>query len=345
MYLVPLFLKTVQNQFAMAKTFAAITGVAGYVPEDILSNADLEKMVDTTDEWITTRTGIKERRILRTPGKATSDMAVEVVKQLLAKTNTSADEIELLICATVTPDMTFPDTANTILDKVGAKNAFGYDINAACSGFLYALTTGAKFIESGMYKKVIIIGADKMSSIVDYTDRTTCIIFGDGAGGVLLEPTEEKSGVIDSVLRSDGSGREFLHMKAGGSLKPASAETVMNKEHYVFQDGKPVFKAAVNGMVNTVKQVLERNELEIDDIDWLVPHQANMRIINSVGDMLDFPKEKVMVNIHKYGNTTAGTLPLCLWEYESKLKKGDKLMLTAFGGGFTWGSTYIIWHY
>lgn len=345
MYLVPLFLKTVQNQFAMAKTFAAITGVAGYVPEDILSNADLEKMVDTTDEWITTRTGIKERRILRTPGKATSDMAVEVVKQLLAKTNTSADEIELLICATVTPDMTFPDTANTILDKVGAKNAFGYDINAACSGFLYALTTGAKFIESGMYKKVIIIGADKMSSIVDYTDRTTCIIFGDGAGGVMLEPTEEKSGVIDSVLRSDGSGREFLHMKAGGSLKPASAETVMNKEHFVFQDGKPVFKAAVNGMVNTVKQVLERNELEIDDIDWLVPHQANMRIINSVGDMLDFPKEKVMVNIHKYGNTTAGTLPLCLWEYESKLKKGDKLMLTAFGGGFTWGSTYIIWHY
>ncbi len=345
MYLVPLFLKTVQNQFAMAKTFAAITGVAGYVPEDILSNADLEKMVDTTDEWITTRTGIKERRILRTPGKATSDMAVEVVKQLLAKTNTSADEIELLICATVIPDLTFPETANTILDKVGAKNAFGYDINAACSGFLYALTTGAKFIESGMYKKVIIIGADKMSSIVDYTDRTTCIIFGDGAGGVLLEPTEEKSGVIDSVLRSDGSGREFLHMKAGGSLKPASADTVMNKEHYVFQDGKPVFKAAVTGMVNTVKQVLERNELEIDDIDWLVPHQANMRIINSVGDMLDFPKEKVMVNIHKYGNTTAGTLPLCLWEYESKLKKGDKLMLTAFGGGFTWGSTYIVWHY
>lgn len=329
----------------MAKTFTAITGIAGYVPEDILSNADLEKMVDTTDEWITTRTGIKERRILRTPGKATSDMAVEVVKQLLEKTNTSPEEIDLLICATVTPDMTFPDTANTILDKVGAKNAFGYDINAACSGFLFALTTGAKFIESGMYKKVIIIGADKMSSIVDYTDRTTCIIFGDGAGGVLLEPTEETSGVIDSVLRSDGSGREFLHMKAGGSLRPASAQTIENKEHFVFQDGKPVFKAAVNGMVITVKQVLERNELEINDIDWLVPHQANMRIINSVGDMLDFPKEKVMVNIHKYGNTTAGTLPLCLWEYESKLKKGDKLMLTAFGGGFTWGSTYIIWHY
>ncbi len=329
----------------MAKTFAAITGVAGYVPDDILSNADLEKMVDTTDEWITTRTGIKERRILRTPGKATSDMAVEVVKQLLAKTNTSPDEIDLLICATVTPDMQFPDTANTILDKVGAKNAIGFDINAACSGFLFALTTGSKFIETGMYKKVIVIGADKMSSIVDYTDRTTCIIFGDGAGGVLLEPTEEKSGVIDAVLKSDGSGREFLHLKAGGSLKPTSAETLKNREHYVFQDGKPVFKAAVNGMVATVRQVLERNGLEINDIDWLVPHQANMRIINSVGDMLDFPKENVMINIHKYGNTTAATLPLCLWEYESKLKKGDKLILTAFGGGFTWGSTYIVWHY
>ena len=329
----------------MGKIFAAITGVGGYVPEDILTNADLEKLVDTTDEWITTRTGIKERHILRTPGKATSDMAVEVVKQLLDKTNTKPEEIELLICATVTPDMSFPDTANTILDKVGAKNAFGYDINAACSGFLYALTTGSKFIESGMYKKVIIIGADMMSSIVDYTDRTTCIIFGDGAGGVMLEPTIDGTGVIDSVLRSDGSGREYLHMKAGGSLKPATAATVANKEHFVFQDGKPVFKAAVNGMVNTVKQVLERNHLNMENIDWLVPHQANMRIINSVGDMLDFPKEKVMVNIHKYGNTTAGTLPLCLWEYESKLKKGDKLMLTAFGGGFTWGSTYLIWHY
>ncbi|MBK9733656.1 MAG: ketoacyl-ACP synthase III [Saprospiraceae bacterium] len=329
----------------MGKIFAAITGVGGYVPEDILTNADLEKLVDTTDEWITTRTGIKERHILRTPGKATSDMAVEVVKQLLYKTNTKPEEIELLICATVTPDMSFPDTANTILDKVGAKNAFGFDINAACSGFLYALTTGSKFIESGMYKKVIVIGADMMSSIVDYSDRTTCIIFGDGAGGVMLEPTNDGTGVIDSVLRSDGSGREYLHMKAGGSLKPATVETVANKEHFVFQDGKPVFKAAVNGMVNTVKQVLERNHLNMEEIDWLVPHQANMRIINSVGDMLDFPKEKVMVNIHKYGNTTAGTLPLCLWEYESKLKKGDKLMLTAFGGGFTWGSTYLIWHY
>jgi len=329
----------------MAKILAAITGVGGYVPDDVLTNADLEKMVDTTDEWITTRTGIKERRILRTPGKATSDMGLEVVRQLLEKTGTKPEEIDLLICATVTPDTTFPDTANTILDKAGAKNAFGFDINAACSGFLFALTTGAKFIESGMYKKVIVIGADKMSAIVDYSDRSTCIIFGDGAGGVLLEPNIEGNGVIDAILKSDGSGREFLHMKAGGSLKPATPETVANKEHFVFQDGKPVFKAAVTGMVTTVNQVLARNNMTTEDIDWLVPHQANMRIINSVGDMLDFPMDKVMVNIHKYGNTTAGTLPLCLWEYESQLKKGDNLMLTAFGGGFTWGSLYLKWAY
>ncbi|MBP6539810.1 MAG: beta-ketoacyl-ACP synthase III [Saprospiraceae bacterium] len=329
----------------MAKILAAITGVGGYVPDDVLTNADLEKMVDTTDEWITTRTGIKERRILRTPGKATSDMGLEVVRQLLEKTGTKPEEIDLLICATVTPDTTFPDTANTILDKAGAKNAFGFDINAACSGFLFALTTGAKFIESGMYKKVIVIGADKMSAIVDYSDRSTCIIFGDGAGGVLLEPNTEGNGVIDAILKSDGSGREFLHMKAGGSLKPATPETVANKEHFVFQDGKPVFKAAVTGMVNTVNQVLARNNMTTEDIDWLVPHQANMRIINSVGDMLDFPMDKVMVNIQKYGNTTAGTLPLCLWEYESQLKKGDNLMLTAFGGGFTWGSLYLKWAY
>lgn len=329
----------------MAKILAAITGVGGYVPDDVLTNADLEKMVDTTDEWITSRTGIKERRILRTPGKATSDMGLEVVRQLLEKTGTKPEEIDLLICATVTPDTTFPDTANTILDKAGAKNAFGFDINAACSGFLFALTTGTKFIESGMYKKVIVIGADKMSAIVDYSDRSTCIIFGDGAGGVLLEPNSEGNGVIDAILRSDGSGREFLHMKAGGSLKPATPETVANKEHFVFQDGKPVFKAAVTGMVTTVNQVLARNNMTTEDIDWLVPHQANMRIINSVGDMLDFPMDKVMVNIHKYGNTTAGTLPLCLWEYESQLKKGDNLMLTAFGGGFTWGSLYLKWAY
>ena len=324
---------------------AAITAVGGYVPDFVLSNKVLETMVDTNDEWITTRTGIKERRILKEEGKGTSFLAIKAAQDLIAKANIDPLEIDMVIMATATPDMPVASTGVYVATEIGATNAFAYDLQAACSSFLYGMSTAAAYIQSGRYKKVLLIGADKMSSIIDYTDRATCIIFGDGAGGVMLEPTEEKSGVIDSVLRSDGSGREFLHMKAGGSLKPASAETVLNKEHFVFQDGKPVFKAAVNGMVNTVKQVLERNELEIDDIDWLVPHQANMRIINSVGDMLDFPKEKVMVNIHKYGNTTAGTLPLCLWEYESKLKKGDKLMLTAFGGGFTWGSTYIIWHY
>lgn len=328
----------------MAKVTAAITGTGGYVPEDVLSNADLEKMVDTNDEWITTRTGIKERRILRTPGMATSDMAVEAVKKALQKSGTRPEEVEMLICATVTPDTTFPDTANTILHKLGAKNSFGFDINAACSGFLYALTTGAKFVESGMYKKVVVVGADMMSSIVDYTDRATCIIFGDGAGAVLLEPVTDGTGLIDSILRSDGSGREYLHMKAGGSLKPASAETVARREHYVYQDGKPVFKAAVNGMVSTVQQLLERNNLSVADIAWLVPHQANIRIINTVGEYLGFPPEKVMVNIHKYGNTTAATLPLCLWEYQNKLHWDDYLVLTAFGGGFTWGSTLLKWH-
>lgn len=340
-----IFRHQIEIKIFMTKISAAITGVGGFVPQTILTNADLERMVDTTDEWITTRTGIRERRILREPGKATSDMAVEAVTQLLQKTGTRPEEVDMLICATVTPDTTFPDTANTILHKVGAKNAFGYDLNAACSGFLYALTTGAKFIESGMHKKVVIVGADMMSSIVDYSDRSTCIIFGDGAGAVLLEPAQDGTGIIDSILRSDGSGREYLHMKAGGSLKPASPETVAGKEHYVFQDGKPVFKAAVNGMVSTVKQLLERNNLTINDISWLVPHQANIRIISSVGDTLGFPEEKVMVNIHKYGNTTAATLPLCLWEYESRLKKNDLLVLTAFGGGFTWGSTLLKWHY
>jgi 3-oxoacyl-[acyl-carrier-protein] synthase III len=329
----------------MSQIRAAITAVGGYVPEDKLTNADLEKMVDTNDEWITTRTGIKERRILRTPGKATSDMGVEVVKQILEKSGTDASEIDMLICATVTGDMVFPDTANMILDKVGAKNAYGFDINAACSGFLYALNTATKFIETGTVKKLIVVGADMMSSIVDYEDRTTCILFGDAAGGVLLEPSTDGTGVIDSILKADGSGREFLHMKAGGSLKPASVETVMAREHYAYQEGKSVFKAAVNGMVSTSKQLMERHNVSIDELDWVVPHQANMRIISSVSDMLDVPKEKVMVNIHKYGNTTAATIPLCLWEYESQLKKGDDVILTAFGGGFTWGSIYLRWHY
>lgn len=330
----------------MPRARAVITSVGGFVPEDILSNQDLEKMVETTDEWITSRTGIKERRILKGEGKATSYMGVQIVEEIIQKSGITPDEIDMLICATVTGDMIFPDTANTILDKVGAKNAFGYDINAACSGFLFALTTATKFIESGTFKKVIVLGIDMMSSIINYTDRTTCIIFGDGGGGVLLEPSEEEGyGIIDSILKADGSGRAYLHMKAGGSLKPPSMDSVLANEHYVYQDGKPVFKAAVTGMVTTIKELLVRNNLDMEEINWLVPHQANMRIINSVAEMLDFPKEKVMINIHKYGNTTAGTLPLCLWDYEKRLKKGDKIILSAFGGGFTWGSTYIVWNY
>lgn len=327
----------------MSKTKAAITGVAGYVPPYVLTNKELETMVETSDEWISSMTGIKERRILK-DGKATSDMGAEIVNQLLQKTGTDLDEVEMIICATVTPDMTFPDTANTIADKAGIKNAFGYDINAACSGFLYALNTGAMHIETGRYKKIIVLGIDMMSSIIDYTDRRTCIIFGDGGGGVLLEPGTDY-GVEDAILKSDGSGRQYLHMKAGGSLKPASAETVAAGEHYVYQEGRPVFKAAVTGMTTTMTQLLEKNNLSHDDITWLVPHQANMRIIDSVANMVDFPKEKVMINIHKYGNTTAGTLPLCLSDYESQLKKGDKILLTAFGGGFTWGTMYLTWAY
>jgi len=328
----------------MGNIKAAITGVAKYVPDTLLTNADLEKIVDTTDDWITSRTGIKQRHIFKEEGKATSDMAVRMVEKLLKKTNTSADEIDLLICATITPDMSFPDTANTICSKVGIKNAFAFDINAACSGFLFGLTTGAKFIESGSHKKVVIIGVDFMSSIIDYTDRTTCVIFGDGGGAVLLEPNEEY-GIEDSIFKGDGNGRQYLHMKAGGSLKRPSAETIEAGDHFVFQDGRPVFKAAVNGMTQTFKSLLKRNKLKQEDVDWLVPHQANMRIINSVADMLEFPKEKVMINIQNYGNTTAGTLPLCLADYESKLKKGDNVVLTAFGGGFTWGSTLLTWAY
>ncbi len=302
-------------------------------------------MVDTNDEWIRSRTGVEERRILKEPGKATSDMGVEAVKGLLEKTGTTLDEVDMLICATVTPDFPFPDTANVICDKLGIKNAFCYDINAACSGFLFALTTAAKFVESGSHKKVVVVGADMMSSIIDYEDRSTCIIFGDGCGAVLLEPTEEAVGIQDSMLRSDGMGRHYLHQKAGGSLHPATQETVAAKEHYVFQNGRPVFKAAVSGMSDVVTQVMERNALTAENMAWLVPHQANIRIIEAVSRMADFPMEKVMVNIQKYGNTTAGTLPLCLWDYEDKLKKGDNIILTAFGGGFTWGAVYLKWAY
>lgn len=329
----------------MSTIRAAITAIAGYVPETLLTNADLEKMVDTNDEWITTRTGIKQRHILKEEGKATSDMGAEAVKELLKKSGTKPSDVELLICGTVTGDMIFPDTANTICDKAGIKNAFGFDINAACSGFLYSLTTAAKFIESGTYKKVIVVGADMMSSITDYTDRTTCVIFGDGAGAVLLEATNEDLGLVDSLLRADGSGRQYLHMKAGGSLHPASIETVQNREHFAYQEGRTVFKYAVNGMVSTMKEVMERNGLIRDDIHWVVPHQANKRIIEHVGKMFDFPSERVMMNIENYGNTTSATIPLALRDYESQLKKGDNLLLTAFGGGFTWGTTYLKWAY
>ena len=329
----------------MSKITAAITAVGGYVPETKLTNAELEKMVDTNDEWIRTRTGISERRILKGEGKATSDLAVPAIQEILRKKNLDPKEIDCIICATVTPDMLFPSTANIISDKVGATNAFSYDILAACSGFLFALTTGATLIESGRYKKVIVVGADKMSSIVDYTDRTTCIIFGDGGGAVLLEPSTDENGILDSILRSDGSGRNFLHMKGGGSLNPASVETVLAKQHFIFQDGQPVFKFAVKGMADVSAELLERNQLTGDDIAWLVPHQANLRIIDATANRMGLSKDKVMIKIQKYGNTTAGTLPLCLWDWEKQLKKGDNIVLAAFGGGFTWGATLVKWAY
>ena len=329
----------------MGKTIASIAGVQGYTPDYVLTNKELETMVDTSDEWISTRTGIKERRILKEEGKATSDMAAQAVMELLAKTDTDPSDIELTICGTVTPDTVFPDTANTINLKAGATNAWGFDVNAACSGFLFALSTGARFIESGKYKNVLVVGADKMSSIVDYQDRTTCILFGDAAGAVLLQPSANGLGLQDEILKGDGSGRDLLVMKSGGSLRPPSAETVARREHFVYQDGRPVFKAAVKGMVDAVGGIMTRNGLTNDDVKWLVPHQANRRILTSVASALDFPMDKVMVNIHKYGNTTAATIPLCLWEWEDQLKKGDKLILTAFGGGFTWGATYVTWAY
>ncbi|MBC7424703.1 MAG: ketoacyl-ACP synthase III, partial [Ferruginibacter sp.] len=315
----------------MQKITATITSVGGYVPEYRLTNAILETMIDTNDEWIKSRTGIEERRILKGEGLATSDMAVPAVLEICKKRGIDPSEIDCMICATVTPDMVFPATANIICDKVGAINAWGFDLSAACSGFLFALTTGASLIESGRYKKVVIIGADKMSAIVDYTDRTTCIIFGDGAGAILLEPTTEGYGVMDSLLKSDGAGKNYLHMKGGGSLHPASVETIANKEHYIFQEGQPVFKAAVKNMAEAAFDLLERNNLTGEDINWLVPHQANKRIIDATASRIGLPIEKVMINIHRYGNTTAGTIPLCLWDWESQLHKGDNLILAAFG--------------
>ena len=329
----------------MTKITAAITAVGGYVPETKLTNFDLEKMVETNDEWIRSRTGISERRILREPGKGSSDMAVPAIEEILRKKNLDPKEIDCIICATVTPDMVFPATANIIADKIGATNAWGYDLSAACSGFLFALSSGAMSIESGRFKKVLVVGVDKMSAIVDYTDRATCIIFGDGAGAVLLEPSTDGLGIQDSILKSDGSGRHYLHMKAGGSVKPATAETVAAREHFAYQEGQAVFKFAVKGMADVSAELLERNHLTGDDIAWLVPHQANLRIIDATANRMGLAKEKVMINIQKYGNTTAATLPLCLWDWEDQLKKGDKIVLAAFGGGFTWGATLITWAY
>ena len=329
----------------MSKIHAAVTAVHGYVPDYILTNQELETMVDTNDEWITTRTGIKERRILKGEGKATSDMAVPAVNGLLEKRGIGAEEIDLIIFCTVTPDMPFPATANILADKVGAVNAWGFDLEAACSGFIYGLTTGAQFIESGMHKKVLVVGGDKMSSIINYKDRTTCIIFGDGCGAVLLEPNNEGLGVMDSLLKSDGSGCPYLNIKAGGSLFPASHATVDADLHFAYQEGRTVFKFAVTNMADVAAEIMDRNNLTADDVAWLVPHQANKRIIDATADRMGLNEEKVMVNIQRYGNTTAGTIPLCLWEWENQLKKGDNLILAAFGGGFTWGSVYLKWAY
>jgi len=329
----------------MIKNYAAITGVQGWVPDYVLTNKELEKMVDTNDEWITTRTGIKERRILKGVGLGTSDMGANAAELLLKKKNIDASEVDMIICATATPDMVFPSTACIIADKIGAKNAFAFDLMAACSGFLFSISTASKYIETGFCKKILVIGADKMSSIVDYEDRQTCIIFGDGAGAVLIEPNNEKLGVQDSILKSNGEGRHYLNMKAGGSVKPASHETVNSKEHFIHQEGQTVFKFAVKGMADVSAEILERNNLTGNDVKWLVPHQANKRIIDATANRMGIGKEKVMLNINKFGNTTNASIPLCLWEWENELKKGDNLILAAFGGGFTWGSIFLKWAY
>jgi 3-oxoacyl-[acyl-carrier-protein] synthase-3 len=324
---------------------AAITAVAGYLPENILSNFDLEKIIDTSDEWITTRTGIKERHIENNPDKATSDMAVEAVKLLLKKRGITPDDIDLLICGTVTPDMVFPSTSNLICAKLGAKKAWGFDLGAACSAFIYSLTTGAQFVETGKYKKVVVVGADMMSRIIDYTDRATCVIFGDGAGAVLLEPTSEDVGVLDSILHADGNGATYLHMKAGGSLRPPTHETVHKRMHYVHQEGQAVFKHAVYNMAEVSAHIMEKNDLKAEDVKWLAAHQANKRIIDATSSRMGIGPEKVMMNIERYGNTTAATIPLLLWDYEKQLRKGDNIILSAFGGGFTWGAIYLKWAY
>ncbi len=327
------------------KIRASITGVHGYVPDFVLSNKVLETMVDTNSEWIETRTGIKERRILKGKGLGTSDMAVEAIKGLLKKKNISAEEIDMIIVGTVTPDHIFPSTSNIICHKLGAKNAWGYDISAACSGFLFSLITGSQFIESGRYKKVIVVGADKMSAIVDYTDRSTCVIFGDGAGAVLLEPDTTGYGITDSILRTDGTGKKYLFQQGGGSVQPPTMRSVANQEHFIYQEGQAVFKFAVKGMADVSAEIMERNNLKGEDVAWLVPHQANKRIIDATANRMGVSSDKVMLNIQRYGNTTSGTIPLCLWDYEKQMKKGDNIILAAFGGGFTWGSIYVKWAY
>ncbi|HPD64750.1 MAG TPA: beta-ketoacyl-ACP synthase III [Bacteroidia bacterium] len=329
----------------MAKIRAAITGINGWVPPDVLTNADLEKMVDTTDEWIVTRTGIRERHILKGEGQGTSVLGANAVKGLLEKTRTKPEEVELLICSTVSPDMLYPATANIISEKTGIKNAFSFDMNAACCGFLFALVTASKYIESGALKKIIVVGADKMSYLVDYTNRETCILFGDGAGAVLLEPAEDGLGIIDSICHTDGSGMPYLHQKAGGSALPASHETIDQRLHYVHQEGQTVFKFAVKGMADVSYDIMQKNNLKAEDIAYLVPHQANLRIIDATARRMGIDQSKVMINIDHFGNTTNGTIPLCLWEWENKLHKGDNLILAAFGGGFTWGSVYLKWAY
>jgi 3-oxoacyl-[acyl-carrier-protein] synthase-3 len=329
----------------MSKITAAITAVSGYVPDTVLTNQDLEKMVDTSDEWIITRTGIKERHILREPGKAVSDMAARAIIPMLEKNNIDPLDIEVIICATVTADYIFPATSNIIGDKIGAKNAWGFDLAAACSGFLYALETGSRLVETGRYKKVLVCGVDKMSTIIDYTDRNTCIIFGDGGGCVLLEPNLEGYGMLDSILHADGSGKDYLFQKSGGSFSPPTIETVTNREHYVYQEGKTVFKFAVTNMADVSYRIMERNGLGADDVQWLLAHQANLRIIDATAERMGLNKEKVLVNIDRYGNTTAGTLPLLMSDFESKFRKGDNLIFSTFGGGFTWGSIYLKWAY
>lgn len=329
----------------MAIVRAAITSVFGYVPDYVLTNKELEKMVETNDEWIMSRTGIRERHILKGENQGSSVMGAEAVKGLLKKRGIGPEEIDLIICPTVTPDMLFPATANIIADKIGATKCWGFDMNAACSGFLYGLYTGSKFIETGAAKKVVVVGADKMSAIVDYTDRTTCVLFGDGSGAVLLEPCEDGNGVIDAALYSDGSGRNYLNQKAGGSAMPASKETVENKLHYIYQDGKLVFKFAVTKMADAAEEIMKRNNLKGEDVAWLVPHQANKRIIDATARRMNVDDSKVMINIERYGNTTTATIPLCLWEWEKRLHKGDNIVLAAFGGGFTWGALYLKWAY